>query len=524
MLGNTKRIERNWTKLLLPLIIAAGAALRLPSILAGPQRRVGLCLADDAFYYFQIARNIVNGVGPTFDGSVATNGFHPVYMALLLPLFAIWPEGGDAPVRAAMLLLAAAWLATAVPLYLIGRELCGRAAGLFAALMFCLSPYTAVISGMGVESPLAVLVMAWAAYWQLTRVRAQPDAPLKRVVVLGALLGLAMLCRTDSGLICVVLGLDLLWSMRSRPTRALRNALVCAATAGLVFAPWPLWSYIVLGHAGQDSGSALLVLTRHELANSGMEVGSYATLKLREALNMHLLRFLGFSTRAQALGLWGVLAVAAIVARIVRGPSGRAPGRGAFIFVGALAIWLFYAAIFWSQRFWYHGHTLFALSLLLGLLACRMRDLFSARRTSAALVLIAVLLAGWTPTALAIWKNGVQPWQSRYYQAAQDLGADRIEGVDPHEPLGAFNSGIYAYVSGREVVNLDGVVNREARDALAQGRLDQYLRQRRIDLIIDHAELIQSFGDRCQQGWSGLRVIKKYGDVFLVRLNQENRQ
>ncbi|NUM45539.1 MAG: hypothetical protein HUU38_12615, partial [Anaerolineales bacterium] len=44
---------------------------------------------DDAFYYFVTARNVATGHGFTFDGIARTNGFHPLWMFLLIPIFAI---------------------------------------------------------------------------------------------------------------------------------------------------------------------------------------------------------------------------------------------------------------------------------------------------------------------------------------------------------------------------------------------------------------------------------------------------
>ena len=53
------------------------------ALLATPGAMLGGYVADDAFYYLNIARNLAAGHGPTFDGSTATNGFHPLYMGLL---------------------------------------------------------------------------------------------------------------------------------------------------------------------------------------------------------------------------------------------------------------------------------------------------------------------------------------------------------------------------------------------------------------------------------------------------------
>ena len=49
---------------------------------------------DDAFYYFQVARNLADGKFSTFDGGITrTNGYHPVWMLLLTPFYWIFdPE------------------------------------------------------------------------------------------------------------------------------------------------------------------------------------------------------------------------------------------------------------------------------------------------------------------------------------------------------------------------------------------------------------------------------------------------
>src|SRR3972149_6993008 len=51
----------------------------LPALLLQP-------VSDDAFYYFQISRNIANGRNVTFDGENLTNGFHPLWAVFLTPI------------------------------------------------------------------------------------------------------------------------------------------------------------------------------------------------------------------------------------------------------------------------------------------------------------------------------------------------------------------------------------------------------------------------------------------------------
>src|SRR5207249_52514 len=63
--------------------------------LSGNGSNLAATFHDDAFYYFQIARHLAQGRGFTFDGIHPTNGFHPLWLFLLVPIYRIVP--GDVP-------------------------------------------------------------------------------------------------------------------------------------------------------------------------------------------------------------------------------------------------------------------------------------------------------------------------------------------------------------------------------------------------------------------------------------------
>ena len=49
--------------------------------------------SDDAFYYFQIANNLAEGKFSTFDGGISrTNGYHPVWMLLVTPVYWVFDK------------------------------------------------------------------------------------------------------------------------------------------------------------------------------------------------------------------------------------------------------------------------------------------------------------------------------------------------------------------------------------------------------------------------------------------------
>ena len=53
-------------------------------------------------WLFTIAHNLAQGHGATFDGLYVTNGFHPLWQLLLVPLFAFFRDDPFTPIRAAL--------------------------------------------------------------------------------------------------------------------------------------------------------------------------------------------------------------------------------------------------------------------------------------------------------------------------------------------------------------------------------------------------------------------------------------
>ena len=116
---------------------------------------------DDAFYYYEIAKNLAEGKFSTFDGGITrTNGYHPLWMLIITPMY--WVFDAESAVFAikafevilvstAVALVALAvrlarlpWilLFTVLPIFLSNRALFGgmeAAAGLFWLAMFLLS-------------------------------------------------------------------------------------------------------------------------------------------------------------------------------------------------------------------------------------------------------------------------------------------------------------------------------------------------------------------------------------------------
>src|SRR5512138_565392 len=120
---------------------------------------------DDAYYYFKVAQNISEGHGSTFDGINPTNGYHPLWMLICVPIFALARFDLVLPLRVLLLVMSGLSVTTAILLYrLIGR-IFTPAIGALAALFWVFSrDVFNTIYQNGLESGIAALFIVLLVY------------------------------------------------------------------------------------------------------------------------------------------------------------------------------------------------------------------------------------------------------------------------------------------------------------------------------------------------------------------------
>lgn len=77
---------------------------------------------DDAYYYFKVAQNISEGHGSTFDGTSLANGYHPLWLVVNIPIFALARFDLILPLRLLTLVMAGLSAATSILLYRLLRQ------------------------------------------------------------------------------------------------------------------------------------------------------------------------------------------------------------------------------------------------------------------------------------------------------------------------------------------------------------------------------------------------------------------
>jgi hypothetical protein len=113
---------------------------------------------DDFFYYAQVARNLATGHGSTFDSIHLTNGYHPLWMLVILLLYKLFP--GTALFVAVQVVSLAAILA-----FFFGALRCLRYLGLPERLApltaLLLSLHALLLLRFGMEVTLALPLGIW---------------------------------------------------------------------------------------------------------------------------------------------------------------------------------------------------------------------------------------------------------------------------------------------------------------------------------------------------------------------------
>lgn len=464
-----------------PLVIAIlGTLLRLSLAFRDPIAIDRLFMPDDAYYTLTIARSIAQGHGPSMDGVHLTNGFQPLLAFLLVPF---------ATVRAALVVGALSDGVTSWCLGRLAQRLAGaESAGVAGALIWALSPSAIATSMNGLETSLSLACLA-AALLAFDEKRRWT----------GAVLGLCLLARVDSAFFVVALGIA---TLRRDGAKA---AALQAALAAIVVAPWWLYSLAHFGTVVPESGAAV-----REQAMMYREAGMVVRDQLAWAAGAVVgPPFVDVTTLRQFLGGTasgvGMVVAIGLVGGAGYGLYRRPPRPIAVLTVHALCIFLFYAL--YLPATWFFRRYLAPVHLLVALVVAVRVGAVRPERLRALLVWPIVALASIVPFFFA--SPEVTPDQGHHGAKGYLVPAREILAHAPRDAvIGSLQSGALTWLASDEgrddrdprVVNLDGVVDGEARAALEAGRLGAFARARGVTHFADWDVNVKRFlaraGDR----------------------------
>ncbi|MBI5953983.1 MAG: hypothetical protein HY865_20195 [Chloroflexi bacterium] len=177
-------------------------------------------MRDDAYYYFKVAQNISEGLGSTFDGINPTNGYHPLWMLVCIPVFALARFDLILPLRVLLMVTAVLNAATTVLIYRLVKDNLSHAVAMLAASFWAFSlQIHFVVYKPGLETPLAAYAVVLFIYKlsQFEREWRSKPVTTRQVAVLAACATIAMFSRLDLVFLAVIGGIWVVF--RDKPIR-----------------------------------------------------------------------------------------------------------------------------------------------------------------------------------------------------------------------------------------------------------------------------------------------------------------
>lgn len=117
-------------------------------------------IRDDAYYYFKVAQNISEGHGSTMDGINLSNGYHPLWMLVCIPIFSLARFNLILPLRVLVVVSGFISAGTGVLLFRLVKQTLSAPAAILAAVywVFDYSIHYNVTM-FGLETGLTALTM-----------------------------------------------------------------------------------------------------------------------------------------------------------------------------------------------------------------------------------------------------------------------------------------------------------------------------------------------------------------------------
>ena len=450
-------------------VVTALALVRVALVAVLPyERAVGL-FDDDAYYYFGVARFIADGAGSTFNGLDNTNGYHPLWLGVLIPVFAV--SSGQAALVWVAVLSGVLFIASGLLFDYVGRVVERPLIITVAAtpvLVLAAAGPAFWFSGMETGLLLFLVLTVAAIFIRTDQLRAAWFG-CNWALGLGVLMALVVLARLDAIFPMVLLGVLAAFNWRSRRRRELAQLILALVTPPALI----LTGYFTLNLLAFDT---LMPVSGQAKALGGASRNFEVILQFVAAPILF----------GQPIWL-GAIALVVVPVAVAIAPAERALSAAArfslVILLGSVFTVAYYAVTSsWRLWPWYFYGAPVALALAAPTLFDRIP--WGPRLWR----LVAVATCG--GTLMLVTVNAVRVGQgietaSRAFVERGPEVATRLDGLMPVDvPIAMGDrAGSFGYHLDRPMVHLEGLVNsRDYLEALRTGHVTDFLAERRVGL------------------------------------------
>ena len=521
--------EHSWLRTYGLILLSLGLILLLAQAFVPLEQFIHR--GDDAYYYFNMARNYAEVGFWTFDRIHPSNGVQPLW-AIVLTLIAqachgVGIEDADVMARVFVAITVLLHFASCAVLFDLLSRTVSTGTAIAAAGAFLFPMGIVWLRAWGMENSLyAFMLLATISYFH--RVYLQ-NASTTTALSLGLLLGLTALSRLNAGLFVAILLSYSLYRLHGTALRQrLRLGVIAGCAALLVIGPYLFWNHHTTGHLLPVSGAVKTLATASYMQAHGIE--SRFSWRFLSAVYWDFFPSIRWFVASRAGdGLWalggrvlfsghsriatdvlvpilgGLLLLPLLAGQpkqwlaLVRERLSR---LAAFWYVAAfgilnaaLSVVLYPTQLRYAMTRWWLVENEIVITVLVAALVAAFAAHFARRwvpqrrqlgAVGAVLLVLVILHA--QQTARHYWGDKTvfydwnASWNDESYKAAKWLG----EHVAPEAKVGSWNAGVLGYYAKHRVVNLDGLINNfDLLPYLEKKRVVDYIKNEGIEYLSD---------------------------------------
>ncbi len=438
-------------------------------------------VVDDAFYYYQTARNIINGAGSTFDGINPTNGYHPLWMLCLLPIF-FFSKGS--PELSIHLVMTLQTIILAGIIFLSGKIIYKRFGAPYPliALAFFLWPRYLNQTEYGVEAGLLILLFLFTVNYCIENRIFTSHASTGKNLLAGVIFAVVFLARLDSVFLFASVAIYLMGSViingknssfQNRIKIFLEKSVAFSIPVILITSPYLILNYLKFSHITPISGSL-----KHSFPVPSFHSGYFPEFR-----EFALIFFIALI----------YLAVLLFKKEVISNLGAKDEYASILTILAMYVVLHFFDTIFFMKwavfRWHFAGYVVFMLlvsPLIINALTAMCEKILKIdKMVFVSKVVVPLALV----TAVSVQVISVKRTLNNKFQyRAYKEGLWIKENSSPDDIFMVEDAGIIAYFSERKVVNIDGVINNfELQDYLREGKMLQYIKDKGIKYFAHHA-------------------------------------
>lgn len=478
-------------------------------------------LPDDAFYYFNIARNIVNGYDSTFDEINLTNGYHPLWMLLILPIFKFFSLGNLAtnnidisPIYFVLSLSIFFSFLTIIVFSKILNKFTNNnyiiSLVLFATFF---NPYFIYSTLNGLETSLLLFALSLFVYFLL---KMEKENTLKHNICFGVVAGFLILSRLDMIFVaaCGYLYLIYKYLWKQEGWEIMKKNLnlffVSSLLTAIIFFTWQIFNYLKFGMF-LTTASNTITYVNHQLTYS--DNGSSDWFVFLKTVIYMFDRGLGNLIDSLSASVL-VLPLVGVAMYFFAKEKFEKLNPIWFVGAGLFFQMLVSLSLRWHYRDWYFIPHLLIFSLVVCYALVKLEKEFVERSFNYFLLFLLFCFSGYYYIAWEKNLRNKEIMQDTIWKAATWQNTNLPAG----SKIGVFNSGIAGYFSAHTVYNLDGQVNSLASKHMLEKQMWQYIKSENLDYLADFP---QYFTYRFKN-FFGISQVDLYSNLELVQVVSSN--